>query len=117
MRPSLLNGVQAQSTPPSIRVDLGDKEVGRLLALLVMFSPIGENLRVEESLCLKQYQSQLTIILYNHILSSGTTDNMKATKRVSDIISIINDFDRWNFRFFNLPSDINPNPGIKNFQL
>ena len=65
--------------------------------MLAMVSPIGVALSAEESLRLKQFQSQLTIILYNHILNNGTTDNMVATKRVSDLISIINDLNRCNF--------------------
>ena len=70
--------------------------------MLAMVSPIGVALSAEESLGLKQFQSQLTIILYNHILNNGTTDNMVATKRVSDLISIINDLNRCNFKKFSI---------------
>ena len=71
-----------------------------------MVSPIGVALSAEESLRLKQFQSQLTIILYNHILNHGTTDNMVATKRVSDLISIINDLNRCNFKKFSICWDL-----------
>ena len=71
-----------------------DKEVGRLLAMLVMFSPAGVDLDSQEELSLKKYQSQITIILYNHIINMEDNNNMSAIKRVSDLVAIIPDMYR-----------------------
>ena len=79
----------------------GDTEVGRLLAMLVMFSSDGADLTQEESMMMKQYQSKITIILYNHILSDRNTDNMMAVARVSKLISIIPDISKCGDILFN----------------
>ena len=46
---------------------------------------------MKESLTLKKFQSQLSIILYNHILTKNSNDNLTALRRVGDIVSCIGD--------------------------
>ena len=66
-----------------------DKELGRLLAMLVMFSPSGVEMAPEETETLKQHQSQITIIMYNHILNTEKSNNTEAVRRLSDLVGII----------------------------
>eukprot|EP00092_Neocalanus_flemingeri_P025314 GFUD01027449.1.p1 GENE.GFUD01027449.1~~GFUD01027449.1.p1 ORF type:complete len:347 (-),score=78.14 GFUD01027449.1:67-1065(-) len=66
-----------------------DPEVAKLITFLVLFSPQQVNLSPEESGELKQYQSKLTMILYNHLLSKPGCDNMTALEKLSKLGSII----------------------------
>ena len=63
----------------------GDKELGRILAMLVMFTPFDVALTNEESLILKEFQSQVSIIMFNHILSKEKETILSASKRFSDL--------------------------------
>merc|ERR1719397_998331 len=69
-----------------------DQMLGRLLAMLVMFSPVEVELTRKEEATLKQFQSQVTIIMYNHIL--GTEENTGAVSRLSHLVDIIRDIHR-----------------------
>ena len=60
-----------------------------MMTLLVLFSPLQVNLSPEESLELKQYQSKLTMVIYNHLMSKPDYDNMKALDRLSKLGQII----------------------------
>ena len=80
----------------------GNKEVGRLFAMLVMFTPFGANLTNEETLILKQFQSQVSIILFNQILSQDKEDILTASKRFGDFVSIVKDLNKCGFILSNM---------------
>ena len=66
-----------------------DLEVAKMVTFLVLFSPLQANLGLEESKELKQNQSKLTMIIYNHFLSKPDYDNMKALDRLNKLCHII----------------------------
>ena len=66
-----------------------DPIVAKLMTFLVIFSPQQEGISHEESVELKQYQSKLTMIIYNHLLSKPGFDNTKALDRLSKFGFII----------------------------
>ena len=69
----------------------GDKELGRLFAILVMLSPVDAKLSYEESMILKKLQSQVGIIMFNHILSKEEETIVTASKKLSELVSIVKD--------------------------
>ena len=97
----------------------GDKELGRILAMLVMFIPSGVEMTNEESLILKQFQSQVSIIMFNHILSQDKETIETASKRCSDLVSIVKDLNRCGFILTNLTfvSDHNGSQDIDNISV
>lgn len=80
----------------------GDKELGRIYAMLVMFSPSGVTLTNEESMILKQFQSQVSIIMFNHILSKEKETIVTASKKSSDLVSIVKDLYRCGYILTNM---------------
>lgn len=80
----------------------GDKELGRIFAMLVMFSPYGVTLTNEESMILKQFQSQVSIIMLNHILSKEKETIVTAAKKSSDLVSIVKDLYRCGYIMTNM---------------
>ena len=67
----------------------GDQEVGFLLTLLALFSPVNVHLCKEEMFCMKQFQSKITTMIYNHFLSQESFDNVRALGRVTQLVKII----------------------------
>ena len=70
-----------------ILVDLvsGDEEVAKLLNLLALFSPVRISLSKEEIFCLKQFQSKISIMIYNHLLNKEVFDNVAADGQYSSL--------------------------------
>ena len=69
----------------------GDKELGRIFALVVMFTPSNVELTNEESLIFKEFQSQVSMIMFSHIMSQEKETFVSAFKRCSDLASIVKD--------------------------
>ena len=97
----------------------GDKELGRILAMLVMFTPFDVALTNEESLILKEFQSQVSIIMFNHILSKEKETILSASKRFSDLVLIVKDLYRCGFILTNMTfvSDHNGSQDIDNISV
>ena len=87
----------------------GDTELGRIYAMLVMFSPSGVILTNEESIILKQFQSQVSIIMFNHILSKDKETIVTASKKSSDLVSIVKDLYRCGYILTNMTFVSNDN--------
>ena len=66
-----------------------DQAMSRMLIFFVIFSPTNTTLREEENLELKQIQSKLTMIIYNHLLSKPSYDNVSGLDRLSKFGHII----------------------------
>eukprot|EP00090_Calanus_glacialis_P015190 TRINITY_DN24045_c0_g1_i1.p1 TRINITY_DN24045_c0_g1~~TRINITY_DN24045_c0_g1_i1.p1 ORF type:complete len:419 (+),score=84.64 TRINITY_DN24045_c0_g1_i1:22-1257(+) len=69
----------------------GDLEIGKFLCLLSLFSPVNIDLSSEETACLKQFQSKISMMLYNHVLGQEGVDNASALEWVGKIGRIIED--------------------------
>ena len=69
----------------------GDQELGRIFALIVMFTPCDVELTNEESLIFKEFQSQVSMIMFSHIMSQEEETFVSAFKRCSDLASIVKD--------------------------
>ena len=63
--------------------------MSKMLIFFVIFSATNTTLREEENLELKQMQSKLTMIIYNHLLSKQSFDNVSALDRLSKFGHII----------------------------
>ena len=79
-----------------ILVDLvsGDEEVAKLLNLLALFSPVRISLSKEEIFCLKQFQSKISIMIYNHLLNKEVFDNVAALESVSKLAKVVENMNR-----------------------
>ena len=66
-----------------------DQAISKMLIFFVIFSPTNVTLSTEENLELKQIQSKLTMIIYNHLLSKPSYDNVSALDRLSKFGHII----------------------------
>jgi hypothetical protein len=69
----------------------GDLEIGKFLCLLSLFSPVNIDLSSEETSRLKQFQSKISMMLYNHVLGQEGMDNASALEWVGKIGRIIED--------------------------
>ena len=69
----------------------GDKDVSQLLFLLALFSPVNIQTSAEETVCLKQFQSQMSMLVYSHVLGQQEMDNTSALEWVGRIGRIIQD--------------------------
>eukprot|EP00092_Neocalanus_flemingeri_P032297 GFUD01035114.1.p1 GENE.GFUD01035114.1~~GFUD01035114.1.p1 ORF type:complete len:135 (-),score=38.71 GFUD01035114.1:63-467(-) len=69
----------------------GDEELGDLLCLLALFSPVDVQLSKEETFCLKQFQSKISTMVYNQVLCQEDCENIGAFERVARIVRIIED--------------------------
>ena len=67
----------------------GDLEIGKFLCLLSLFSPVNIDLSSEETACLKQFQSKISMMFYNHVLGKEGMDNASALEWVGKIGRII----------------------------
>merc|ERR1719483_422035 len=65
-----------------------DPELGNMLRILSLFSPIGVALDEDQKCCLKQFQSKISIVIYNHILGQEIADNSSAFERVTRLVNI-----------------------------
>ena len=71
------------------RLIKGDPEVGKMLGLLALFSPVGVALDKEQNCSLKKFQSKISIAIYNHILGQETVDNSSAFERVTRLVNVM----------------------------
>lgn len=71
-----------------------DPVIAKLMTYLVIFSPLKVKLTTEESSQLKTIQSQLTMMIYNYLLSRPDYDNMMAMARVSKLNKIVADLNK-----------------------
>ena len=66
-----------------------DQEVSKMLTFLVFFSPLTDNLSQEASVVLKQFQSKLTMVIYNYLMSKPGSDNLRVLDKLTKFVQII----------------------------
>ena len=76
------------------RLIKGDPELGKMLGLLALFSPVQVALENEQKCSLKQFQSKISMVIYNHILGKETVDNSSAFERITRLVNILKNLNK-----------------------
>ena len=66
-----------------------DQEVSKMFTFLVFFSPHSDNLSQEASVELKQFQSKLTMVIYNYLMNKPGSDNLRVLDKLTKFVQII----------------------------
>jgi len=67
----------------------GDLLLAKMLILLVIFSPKEEDVTEEITSSLKQIQGQLTMAMYQHLMSKKTSNNFQVLNKLSKVVNAI----------------------------
>jgi len=72
----------------------GDEYMGRLIYLLATLSPVTVTLQEKEVGILKHFQKKVSIMIYSHLMSRTDSDNLSSLNRITNIVSMMEDFNR-----------------------
>ena len=74
-----------------VKLVFGDREIMKFLTLLALFSPVNIQLTAEETFGLKQFQSKISMLAYNHVLGQESVENASALEWVGKIGRMVED--------------------------
>jgi len=72
----------------------GDLELGRIILLLALVSPVGLDLASEEVVLLKEFQQKISIMVYNHLMSKEELDNILVLQKMYQFVSLMENLNR-----------------------
>jgi len=72
----------------------GDLELGKIIYLLALVSPVGLGLASEEVALLKEFQQKISIMLYNHLMSKEELDNILVLQTMYQFVSLLENLNR-----------------------
>jgi len=71
-----------------------DDHLGRLFHLLALLTPYDIVLPDRETRILKKFQQKISILMYSHIMSQSSTNNLESLERISKLAATIPDLHR-----------------------
>jgi len=72
----------------------GDLELGKIIILLALVSPVGLDLASEEVALLKEFQQKISIMVYNHLMSKEELDNFLVLQKMYQCVSLLEDLNK-----------------------